>query len=60
APALDPATVRAQVAGLSADAARSALARYGSVDLQLWPGWVTAVPSLEWRIDVVIDPVRAR
>ncbi len=60
APALDPATVRAQVAGLSADGARSALARYGSVDLQLWPGWVTAVPSLEWRIDVVIDPVRAR
>ncbi len=60
APALDPATVRAQVAGLSADAARSTLARYGSVDLQLWPGWVKTVPSLEWRIDVVIDPGRAR
>ncbi len=60
APALDPAAVRAQVAGLSADAARAELARYGNVDLQLWPGWVKTVPSLGWRIDVVIDPVRAR
>jgi hypothetical protein len=58
APRLDPATVRNRVAGLSADAARSALTEYGSVDLNLWPGWVRTVPSLSWRIEVIIDPVR--
>lgn len=58
APTLDPATVRDHVAGMSADAARSELAAYGTVDLQLWPGWVTTIPSLSWRIDVIIDPVR--
>ncbi|MDP9244727.1 MAG: hypothetical protein M3O77_06560, partial [Chloroflexota bacterium] len=57
---LDPATVRNRVAGLSADAARSALTEYGSVDLNLWPGWVRTVPSLSWRIEVIIDPVRRR
>jgi hypothetical protein len=58
APRLDPVTVRNRVAGLSADAARSALSEYGSVDLNLWPGWVRTVPSLSWRIEVIIDPVR--
>ncbi|MDQ2940699.1 MAG: baseplate J/gp47 family protein, partial [Chloroflexota bacterium] len=58
APRLDPATVRNRVAGLSADAARSALTEYGTVDLNLWPGWVRTVPSLSWRIEVIIDPVR--
>ena len=60
APAVDVDAVRSRAAGLSADAARSALAGYGSVDLSLWPGWVTSVPALPWRIDVVIDPVRRR
>ncbi|MDQ2934611.1 MAG: hypothetical protein M3R49_06465 [Chloroflexota bacterium] len=58
APRLDPATVRNRVAGLSADAARSALTEYGAVDLKLWPGWVRTVPNLSWRIEVIIDPVR--
>jgi hypothetical protein len=60
APAVDPAAVRDRVAGLSADAAQSALAGYGSVDLQLWPTWVKTVPTLSWRIEVIIDPVRRR
>jgi hypothetical protein len=58
APKLDPATIRNRVAGLSADAARSALTAYGPVELNLWPGWVKAVPGLSWRIEVIIDPVR--
>jgi hypothetical protein len=58
APAVDAEAVRSRAAGLSADAARSALAGYGNVDLGLWPGWVTSVPTLPWRIDVIIDPVR--
>ena len=58
APKLDPATIRNRVAGLSAEAARSALTAYGPVELNLWPGWVKAVPSLSWRIEVIIDPVR--
>jgi hypothetical protein len=60
APALDAGTVRDRVAGLSTDAARSALDGYGSVDVKLWPGWVTAVPTLAWRIEVIIEPVRRR
>ncbi len=60
APAVDADAVRSRAAGLSADAAQSALAGYGNVDLSLWPGWVTSVPTLPWRIDVVIDPVRRR
>jgi hypothetical protein len=58
APVLDPGAVRDRVAGLSTDAAKSALAGYGGVDVKLWPGWVTAVPSLAWRIEVIIEPVR--
>jgi hypothetical protein len=57
APAVDADAVRSRAAGLSADAARSALAGYGRVDLRLWPGWVTSVPALPWRIDVIIEPV---
>jgi hypothetical protein len=58
APRLDQAMVRNRVAGMSDDAARAALAEYGPVDLKLWPGWVQTVPSLSWRIEVIIDPVR--
>jgi hypothetical protein len=60
APDVDAAAVRDQVAGLSADAAQSALAGYGSADVTLWPDWVREVPRLTWRIEVIIDAVRRR
>ncbi|HET6381436.1 MAG TPA: baseplate J/gp47 family protein, partial [candidate division Zixibacteria bacterium] len=49
---VDPGAVRSQVAGLSEQEAVAALAPLGAVDVELWPGWVDAVPRLEWRIDV--------
>lgn len=58
APNLDAAAIRQQVAGMDADAARAVLDDLGAVSIDLWPGWVTQVPELDWRIDVRLEPLR--
>jgi len=44
-----------RVAGLSADAAEEALSELGAATVELWPGWVSAVPEAGWRIDLVVS-----
>jgi hypothetical protein len=57
APTLDREEVLARASGRSAEEARLALAEIGEAGIELWPGWVTAVPDLEWRIEVRIEEV---
>ncbi len=57
APVIDPDDVRALVAGLPADEAEAALADVGEATVDLWPGWVTTVPGMDWRVEVrLVDP----
>ena len=54
---VDREALLAQIRGLLAGQARSRLEPYGSVELSLWPDWVTAVPNNDDRIDFTIgDP----
>jgi hypothetical protein len=55
-PIVDVGEVRAMVAGLPEPDAEAALAGLGRVQIDLWPSWVDAVPQLEWRIDVQVEP----
>jgi hypothetical protein len=54
APELDPEVLRARAMGRTAEEARLALADVGTAEIDLWPGWVSTVPELEWRVDVRI------
>jgi hypothetical protein len=57
---IDPDDVRALVTGLPADEAEAALADIGEATVDLWPGWVTTVPGMDWRVEVrVVDPEAA-
>jgi hypothetical protein len=55
APELDPEVVRARVIGRTPEEAQLALADLGTARVELWPGWVTTVPELEWRVEVRIE-----
>ena len=53
-PAIDRDEVIDRVRGRSADDARAALADLGEPTIELWPGWVSSVPGIDWRIEVRI------
>ena len=44
------------IMGKTEDEARSALAPFGEVDLDLWPDWVSSVPTLDARVNVEVRP----
>ncbi|MGH2356460.1 MAG: hypothetical protein ACRDGJ_00425, partial [Candidatus Limnocylindria bacterium] len=52
---IDAGSVAGRVAGMSLPDAEAELADLGAVDIGTWPGWVTAVPALSWRIEVRIE-----
>ena len=52
---IDPAEVIARIRGLGPDEAQLALADLGPARVDLWPGWVTTVPDMEWRIEVRVE-----
>jgi hypothetical protein len=57
-PLLDAATLKRQVLGMSGAAAKTLLGAYGEVAITLWPGWVTAIPTLDQRVTLTLaDPV---
>jgi hypothetical protein len=57
ASAVDPDEVRRRIAGRSADEAEAAIADLGDASVELWPGWVTTVPGMAWRVDLrIVDP----
>ncbi|MGE5156060.1 MAG: baseplate J/gp47 family protein, partial [Betaproteobacteria bacterium] len=52
---VDGAALKRQVLGLGADQARALLAPYGEVQLSLWPGWVSSVPTLDQRVTLTVS-----
>jgi hypothetical protein len=57
---VDPAAVEQVALGKTKAEAEAALAPYGDVTVTLWPAWVTTVPTMEQRVDVIVnDPVDA-
>jgi hypothetical protein len=52
---IDAAALRAKVLGMSEADARAALAAYGAVDVVLWPGWVTSIPTTDGRVTLTVN-----
>lgn len=60
APIVDAEAVRERVAGATADEAEAELADIGQASVELWPGWVATVPTMDARVEVVVvDPEAA-
>lgn len=51
---VDAGSLRPLVLGLPKADAEAALAEYGDVSIVLWPGYVTSVPTLGQRVNVVV------
>ena len=56
---VDPDAVRDAVSGATADEAEAALDDIGQASVELWPGWVTTVPTMDWRVEVVLVDAEA-
>jgi hypothetical protein len=52
---LDAEALLAAVKGRPIPQARAILEPYGSVRLEVWPDWVTAIPTLDDRVSLVVD-----
>ena len=52
---LDAADLKTQVMGRPLDEARSVLEAYGTVQLSVWPDWVSTIPTLDGRVQLTID-----
>ena len=59
APTVDRVAVIERIAGRDEAEAEAALADIGVAEVELWPGWVTSVPTIEWRVDVRIGSAEA-
>ena len=59
APTVDRAAVIERIAGREEAEAEAVLANIGVAEVELWPGWVTSVPTLEWRVEVRIGSAEA-
>jgi hypothetical protein len=51
---LDAAELLAAVKGRPIPQARATLEQYGTVELEVWPDWVTAIPTLDSRLSLTI------
>jgi hypothetical protein len=51
---IDVGRLEASILGKSRDQALAILGPFGDVQLTLWPEWVSAVPSLAQRVDIVL------
>lgn len=52
---VDERAVVERIRGLALDDARAELEDLGRATIDLWPGWVTSVTEVEWRIEVLIE-----
>jgi hypothetical protein len=51
---LDADELRTAIKGRPIAQARATLEQYGSVELEVWPDWVTAIPTLDARLSLTI------
>jgi hypothetical protein len=49
---IDAEAVREAIRGRSVGEARERLGDYGDAQLDVWPGWVTAIPTLDFRLEI--------
>lgn len=49
-PELDVAQLRKEVAGRTPEEAQALLGGIGAVTIDLWPGWVSRIPAMDWRV----------
>jgi hypothetical protein len=54
-PTLDVDAIRQQLGGLTPVEAEATLAGIGDVSVDLWPGWVTRVPTNASRVQVDVE-----
>lgn len=54
APDVDAEALRDRILGMSREEAQAALGDIGRVSIDLWPGWVSDVPTLDWRVSVEV------
>jgi hypothetical protein len=52
---LDPDELERRILGRSLDEADAILGAYGDVVIVVWPDWVAAIPTLDSRVEVLID-----
>lgn len=57
---VDPESLRAAVKGRPVEEARRLLERYGRVTIEVWPDWVTTIPTLDARLQVLVGPEGGR
>jgi len=53
---VDQATLLAQIKGLDIPAARARLDDFGSVEIRVWPDWVTAIPNSDRATLTIGEP----
>jgi hypothetical protein len=51
---LDPAEIEAAIRGLPLEDAQRVLGDYGVAELNVWPDWVSTIPTIDARVDVTI------
>jgi hypothetical protein len=51
---LDEGDLRGEIQGHSVDDARAILRDYGDVTIEVWPSWVTTIPTLDFRLALAI------
>lgn len=49
---VDAAAVREAIRGRAVGEARERLRDFGDAELDVWPGWVTAIPTLDFRLEI--------
>lgn len=54
APQVDLDGIRDRILGMSPQEAEAALGEIGPTSIELWPGWVSHVPTLDWRVSVEV------
>jgi hypothetical protein len=54
APVLDAGALRDEIKGKTVDEARKLLERYGTVTIATWPGFVSSIPTLDFRLDLSV------
>jgi hypothetical protein len=52
---VDAAAIEALVLGMTPQEAEQALAPYGEVEVELWPGFATTIPTFAQRVTVIIN-----
>lgn len=54
---VEPDAVIERIRGMTPDEAEDELSDIGLARIEVWPDWVTAVTEVDWRVQVIVEPV---